>query len=406
MKRRWEKASRDPVVTMSTVALVRIAAAVVVALLLAGAVLVIDQLPIDQASVRATQAKSDFSAVARYVFIPSSGVPLITVADRNSDTVVGTLEAGLVPEQVVVSEATNKLAAADGFARGVSVVDLTNGSHTMIELDFAPQRLIGSPDGYMVAAADLSGGSVAFIELMRARVTARITALSPLRDVMFGADGAFLYVVAEGLHGIGVVDVARGTLIEEISVLSLRSAGAAGLTRSPSGRMGYVKTQGNGTISLIDLSNFRLSREIEVGRDAVKAFPTGFGGYLVVPDNSEQAVTIIANASLTVAAMLKGTAGMTTVHSGWFDTLALLPSATERKLLVYDLDRLSRAPDISLPGSPAAGAVTQDGAKLYLALQDAGKVAVIDLQTRRLARTIAAPSPMAAIMAKSFDVCH
>jgi len=247
---------------------------------------------------------------------------------------------------------------------------------------------------------------VAFIELMRARVTARITALSPLRDVMFGADGAFLYVVAEGLHGIGVVDVARGTLIEEISVLSLRSAGAAGLTRSPSGRMGYVKTQGNGTISLIDLSNFRLSREIEVGRDAVKAFPTGFGGYLVVPDNSEQAVTIIANASLTVAAMLKGTAGMTTVHSGWFDTLALLPSATERKLLVYDLDRLSRAPDISLPGSPAAGAVTQDGAKLYLALQDAGKVAVIDLQTRRLARTIAAPSPMAAIMAKSFDVCH
>jgi DNA-binding beta-propeller fold protein YncE len=407
MKRRRAHPSDDrSAVTMSTPAFIRIAAVAILAVSLAAAVLVMDQMPIDQASIRAAQAKSDFSAVARYVFLPSRGVPLITVVDRNSDAVVGTLETGLVPEQVVVSEATNKLTAADGFARGVSVVDLTNGSRTMIELDFAPQRLIGSPDGYMVAAADLSGGSVAFVELMRARVAARITGLSPLRDLMFGADGAFLYVAAEGLHGIGVVDVARGTLIEEISVPGLRSAGAAGLTRSPSGRMGYVKTQGNGTISLIDLSNFRPFREIEVARDAVKAFPTGFGGYLVVPDNSEQTVTIIANASLTVAAMLKGTAGMTTVHSGWFDTLALLPSATERKLLVYDLDRLSRAADISLPGSPAAGAVTQDGAKLYLALQDASKVAVIDLQARKLVRTIAAPNPTAAIMARSFDVCH
>jgi hypothetical protein len=105
--------------------------------------------------------------------------------------------------------------------------------------------------------------------------------------------------------------------------------------------------------------------------------------------------------------MLKGGAGMTTVHSGWFDTLALVPSAVERKLLVYDLDRLSRAPDITLPGSPGPGAVTQDGAKLYLALEDASKVAVIDLQRRVLLRTIAvAPNPVAAIMARSFDVCH
>ena len=258
-----------------------------------------------------------------------------------------------------------------------------------------------------MAAADFSVGSVAFVELMRNRVASRMGGLSPIRDLMFGGDGAFLYVVAERLDGIAVIDVARGKLIEEIAVSSLRSANAAGLTRSPSGRMGYVKAQGSRTITLLDLSNFRRVREIEVGRDALKAFPTGFGGYLVVPDNSEQTVTIVANASLTVAAMLKGGAGMTTVHSGWFDTLALVPSATERKLMVYDLDRLSRAPDIALPGSPGPGAVTQDGAKLYLALEDASGVAVIDLQRRVLLRTIAvAPNPVAAIMARSFDVCH
>src|SRR5262249_11466260 len=371
------------------------------------AILIMARVPHDQGRTQAAQVKSDFSAVARYVFIPSRGIPLISVVDRNSDVVIGTLEAGLVPEQVVVSEATSKLVAVGGITQAVSVVDLANGRHTAIDLDFTPRRLIVSPDGYMIAAAEPSAGTVAFIELMRTRVAARITGLSPIRDLMFGADGAFLYVVAERLGGIGVIDVARGKLIEEIAVAGLRSATATGLTRSPSGRMGYVKAQGSRAISLLDLSNFRPVREIEGGRDALKAFPTGFGGYLVVPDNSEQTVTIVANASLTVAAMLKGGAGMTTVHSGWFDTLALVPSATERKLLVYDLDRLSRAPDITLPGSPGPGAVTQDGAKLYLALEDASKVAVIDLQRRALFRTISvASNPAAAIMAKSFDVCH
>jgi YVTN family beta-propeller protein len=379
----------------------------ILALSVSGALVVMIGTPNDEARTRAAQLTSDFGAVARYVFVPSRNVPIVTVVERDTDGVAGTLDVGLVPEQIVVSEATRKLVAADATARSVSVIDLANGRRLTIDLDFTPRRLIASPDGYMVAAANPAAGSVAFIELIRNRVASRITGLSPIQDLMFGPDGAFLYVAAERSDGVGVVDVARGKLIEKIAVSGLGSAEAAGLTRSPSGRMGYVKAQGSRAISLVDLSNFRPVREIEVGRNALKAFPTGFGGYLVVPDNSEKTVTIIANASVTVAAMLKGGAGMTTVHSGWFDTLALVPSATERKLLVYDLDRLNRAADIALPGSPGPGAVTQDGAKLYLALEDASKVAVIDLQSRKLIRTITvASNPVAAIMGKSFDVCH
>jgi len=40
-------------------------------------------------------------------------------------------------------------------------------------------------------------------------------------------------------------------------------------------------------------------------------------------------------------------------------------------------------------------------------LEDAGAVAVFDLKTRRLAGTIpVGPNPGAAIMARSFDICH
>src|SRR5262249_32342894 len=226
-------------------------------LALAGAIVVTAGILLGKPSTRASQVKSDFGAVARYIFIPSRNDPIVTVVEKDSDGVVGTLDAGLVPEQVVVSEATRKLVAVDGIARAVSVVDLANGRRVTIDLDFTPRWLIASPDGYVAAVADLSAGSVAFVELMRNRVVSRITVLSPIHDLMFGPDGAFLYVAAERSDGVGVVDVARGKLIEEIAVSGLRSAQAAGLTRSPSGRMGYVKAQGSRTISLVDLNNFR-----------------------------------------------------------------------------------------------------------------------------------------------------
>src|SRR5262249_60714959 len=115
------------------------------------------------------------------------------------------------------------------------VADVAHGRPVAMGVGFAPRWLIASPDGYAAAAADLSGGSVAFVELMRNGVVSRITRLSPIHDLMFGPDGAFLYVAAERSDGVGVVDVARGKLIEEIAVSGLRSAQAAGLTRSPSG---------------------------------------------------------------------------------------------------------------------------------------------------------------------------
>jgi pimeloyl-ACP methyl ester carboxylesterase len=66
-------------------------------------------------------------------------------------------------------------------------------------------RLTVSANGRLVAATHLAGGTIALIDLGDARVTARITNLPPLRDVMFGEQ--VLYIAAEGLGGIGVIDV-------------------------------------------------------------------------------------------------------------------------------------------------------------------------------------------------------
>ncbi len=379
----------------------------VFAVLVAAAVIAAVNMPDDPAATPTAAAIQDFSAVQRYVFVPSRTTPTVTIIERDGDNIVGKLDSGVVPAQVVVSEAVGKLVAIDASGRRVSIVDLRNGRQTGVDLDFAPQRLLNSVDGNLVAAADLAAGTIAFIELVREREVTRISGLPPIRDLMFGADGAFLYVAADGLKGIGVVDIARGKLIEEIPTYGPAPGDISGLTRSPSGRLGYAKARDGRSISVLDLGNFRLIRQLDVGRTATKAYPTGIGGYLIIPDNVEKTVTVVANSSMSIAAMLKGAAGMSTVYSGWFDTLALVPSRDEKKLLVYDLDQLAKAGEIALPGTPAQGAVTPEGAKLYLALEGTRQVAVIDLQKRQLRKPIEVGfEPLAAIMARSFDVCH
>ena len=377
------------------------------AIFVATAVIAVVELPHDPAALPAAAAIQDFSAAQRYVFVPSRSTPAVAVIEKDGDRVVGTLESGVVPAQVVVSESVGKLVAIDASSRRISIVDLKSGTKNGVDLNFVPQRLLNSADGNLVAAADLAGGMVAFIELVREREVSRIAGLPAIRDLLFGADGAFLYVAAEGLNGIGVVDIARGELIEEIPTYGTAPGDVSGLTRSPSGRLGYAKSRDGRAISVLDLSNFRPVRQVDVGRAATKVFPTGFGGYLVVPDNVERTVTVIANSSMSVAAMLKGAADMTTVYSGWFDTLALVPSRSERKLLIYDLDQLASGGEVSLRGTPGPGAVTLEGTKLYLALEGTHQVAVIDLQKRQLMKTIdVGNEPLAAIMARSFDICH
>ena len=87
------------------------------------------------------------------------------------------------------------------------------------------------------------------------------------------------------------------------------------------------------------------------------------------------------------------------------DTVAI--ASVFQKAVIYDLDAMARVRDIPLDGAAGPGSVTPDGKKLFLPLEDAGKVAVIDAQSRRLTNTIpVGPRPVAAIMAGGYGVCH
>jgi curli biogenesis system outer membrane secretion channel CsgG len=69
----------------------------VVAFLAAAAVFAAVKLPYEQTTARTAAAIQDFSAVQRYVFVPSRTTATVTILDRDRDKVAGSLDTGVVP---------------------------------------------------------------------------------------------------------------------------------------------------------------------------------------------------------------------------------------------------------------------------------------------------------------------
>lgn len=363
-----------------------------------------------------------------YVFVPSGNTPSVSLINKSTDEMIGRIVLPMVPRQIVVSEAVHLLAAIDGTSSRIVLVDLVSGKQREVDPGFPAQKLWLSGDATLLAAVDLAGGKIAFVDLVHRRARSQVSVAGPIRDLLFSADDKNLFFAADGLDGIGVIDVARGQSLAPIPAFSPGGAIITGLTRSPDGLVSYAVGDGGRAIRFEQPQDWPpgaidgragaaatepaeagpyLVAPIEVATDVGKLFPTGYGKYLVALDNGSGTVTLAATASAKPVATLHGLAAMSTVYSGWFDAVSIVASATEARLLVVDLDRLDVAGAIDLPGVPGSGSVTDDGSKLYVPIGAADAVAVIDLRNRRLSKIIpVAAAPSAAVMTRSFDICH
>lgn len=347
-------------------------------------------------------ASQGFGNVGRTLFVTAADSTRITAVDTEDDRVIGTIDLGLQPRRMEASAALAKLVTADAHSRRMTVTELATLSVKSLDVDFTPTRLLISPDGLRLAAGNDDAGIIALFDLLFLRPTGRITGLPPpVRDVIFSGDSQRLFVATRGPEGIAIVDTVAGRVQGHI-----KGPPTATLVRSATGRDGFAKGEGSPVISQIRLDSGAVLGTLPVGA-AATVFPTGLGRFLLAPDAAAGRLTIAQTQPLAVAAVLDAASGATRVYSAWLDTVAFLPAPGQRKLLVYDLDRLVRVRDIPLDGSPGLGTVTPDGSKLFLPVVETGQLAVIDARTRRLIHTIdVGPRPIAAMMAGSYGICH
>jgi DNA-binding beta-propeller fold protein YncE len=347
--------------------------------------------------------------IRRYVYVPSTTVPDVAVIDTEDDRIAARLHTGIVARQAVVSRDTATLIATDGQSASVSLLDVVSGKTRTVALSAAVDRLTVGTTGQLVAASDLAGGTIALIDLgeeRQDRVT-MITGLPPLREVMFGDLDTALYIAAEGLSGVGVVDVAKAKLLHEIATFQPTPDGVAALARTPDGRQVLARPRGGGPISVLDPEQGRAVAQVAGGPGTMGIFPSGTGNYLLIPDDIEATLAVFRSNRLDDPVALPGAAGVIGVYTAWLDSIAFVPSAVRRSVLVYDLDKMHLVDEITLPGAPAAGAVTADSRTLYLPILDPPIVVAVDGNTRRIVATYDLPSPpLAALVAGGWGICH
>jgi hypothetical protein len=137
------------------------------------------------------------------------------------------------------------------------------------------------------------------------------------------------------------------------------------------------------------------------------AFPSATGRLLLIPDGRLAQLTVVDTTVPTKAIVLKAAPNIEAIYFGWFDTVALVPSAARKSVLLYDLDAVGWAGEIALSGRPGRGAVNPEGDRLYLPLPDAQKIAIVDARYRRLTGYIpVSGSPQVIVLAGSYGICH
>lgn len=364
---------------------------------------------------------ASFEDAGRYVFVPNRASADVAVIDSRSDTLVARIEVGNVPHQVVIADRLGKMVASNTDDNTVSIVDLASPQRakTLI-LDVEPEHMELAPDGVTLAVGNIGAGTVSLLSLHEDREIARIEGLFEPHNLTFSPDGSLLYVANLGADHISVIDVAEAALISEIPVAGPTPVAAAGegaeeeyqgiinVTRTPDGRFGFAAHGEGNSLAVVDLRSFEKLKDIALGELPWRAYSTADGRFMLVPNNGDETVSVISATSLEVVATLPGAEDMTGVNSGWFETVAAVVSRGEDKLVLIDLVEMAPAGEIALPGTPETGVTTPDGRKLYVALSGSDQVAVVDLKTRSLLKTIddVGEEPWGATMAGALNYCH
>ena len=358
--------------------------------------------------------------LSHYVFVPNRASADVAVIDTRIDAVIAHIPVGQVPHQVAVSQSLGKMAVTNTADNTVSVIDLATLAVTAtIQLGHEPEHLELAPSGDVLAVGNIGEGTVSLVSLRNERELARVDGLHEPHNMTFSPTGERLYVGNLGASFVSMIDVPAAAVAGEITVGPDRALahheeddtayqGIINVTATPDGRLGFAAYGEGDRMAVIDLESGRTLKTLVLGDTPWRAYATGDGRYMIVPNNGDETVSVVSTETLTEVARLPGATDMTGVNTGSFDSLAYVISRGDDKALVIDLETMQPAGEVALPGTPETGVVTPDGTKLYVALSDAGTVAVIDVEAMAVTATIdgVGEEPWGAHMAGAVNYCH
>lgn len=357
----------------------------------------------------------------RYVFVPNRSSANVAIIDSRTDKVVARVAVGKVPHQVAVSDSLGKMVASNTSDNTISIIDLKSlQTVSTLTLGHEPEHMEINPAGNTLAVGNIGEGTISLVSLASNKELARVKGLHEPHNMTFSPDGSLLYVGNLGANFVSVVDVAKAEVVAELGVGESQALasiagqdehqGIINVTRTPDGRLGFAAYGDGDAMAVFDLRTQKKLATMQLGDAPWRAYTTADGRFMIVPNNGDETVSVFSTtAPFKEVARLKGTADMTGVNTGWFETTAFVIGRGSDKIVMLDLVDMKNVGSIDIPGAtPETGVTTPDGAKLYVALSGTNEVAVIDTRSRKLVKRIAGvgKDPWGAHMVGALNYCH
>lgn len=346
------------------------------------------------------------AALDRLVFVNDAQRPSVAVVDSRDDVLLGHIALDHVADVMAIARDRALLVTASWEEAAIHLVDLVEATPPKhVPLGHSVEHFQLARDESLAAVVDHAGGGLSLVSLDPPHRVRRVEGLAAPHNIVFAPDGKRLY--ASNLHGdrVSVIELASGRIVEE---LPMPFAGVTDLSLTADGASALVLFSGRDEGLVLDLASGRERALLTLGEQPFHAYPTLFGGRMIVPNNGDASISIVAVDPAEETVRLAGAGDMTAAVPAWFDSVAMLPSREAQALVVIDLDAGRLLEPIPLPGRPGEPALEPLGRKLYVPLADQGALAVIDTAERRLVRLVegVGETPWTAQLAGSRNYCH
>lgn len=215
--------------------------------------------------------------------------------DTATDTVVGKVRVGKHPAHVVVSPDGRWVYVTNGSDNTVSVVDAAAMKEVAtIATGAFPHGIRLSPDGRQAYVANLKGGTVSVIDTASRQQVASIPVGRGPAQVGFTGDGRLAFVSLSQEDRVAVIDPKTHEVVRKVPV----GDGPIQLFATPDNQRLLVANQGSRknpgrTVSVIDLTSFKVTASIRTGRGAHGVVVDADGRQAYVSNLYDNTVTVI-----------------------------------------------------------------------------------------------------------------
>ena len=270
----------------------------------------------------------------------------------------------------------------------VSVVDPAAAREIKtIPIDDAPMGLaLCSGETPLIAVANSGRSAVTLIDGASFEVSGTVTVGTGPEYVACSPDGRWLYVTSPFDMTVTVIDVAQRQVAGE-PIRFDRKPGQ--LLGAPDGTRIYVALRDeNGAVAAIDTTTRQVLATPVVGKSPSGIALNGDGTRLLAASFDDSTISVIDTATLQVIATHESPTGLgLLVHPQ--RPLAYSLASFDDEITVLDYESGTVVTTIELAQWPTYGAISADGATLYVPNEDSDNLALIDTATNAVTLRIA-----------------